>query len=107
MARDSDTTGATRSRRYRERVRDGELVLGTLSVPARVVERLLDDRWLTDADSFDREKILAAVGAMLKSWAAGRSASAFFRHARHDVPPAPPARSYDAAPVAGKAPDEA
>jgi hypothetical protein len=98
MASRRDISTAARSRRYRERQRTGALSM-TFDLPPLIVERMIEDRMLTDAESLDRTKIAAAVVAMLVSWARGRAAAQFFRHA---VAPNAPPRPYGGALAIGK-----
>ena len=55
---------SSRQRRYRRRLRAGLMPVRT-DIDAAVVSMLVDIGWLAEADSGDREKIGAALSAML------------------------------------------
>ena len=58
------TSSADRSRRYRQRQRDGWLVL-PVPIHEAYIDALVDQHFLEEADANDRQKITEAIGLFL------------------------------------------
>ncbi len=64
MASQTTTSSVERSRRYRQRKRDGWLVL-PVPVHAAYIDALVDHHFLNETDAESREKVAAAIDLFL------------------------------------------
>jgi hypothetical protein len=67
-ARPSEPAGATRTRRYRARQRNGERVLKIVVCENELAEALLASGRLGEREALDRAQLEREIGALVKEW---------------------------------------